>query len=327
MAKKKKDYLKNALVSPLSADTLVEVKKRLDSDPFYSLAVDPTGELNMSKEAKDFTKWYIQHRNIPVAAQLAELDIDEAMLIYKSDKCQAEILRINNAMKMRQLNNNMLTVDQIGSMLTAFVMDQVPEADRLSTKDKMTALGQLLDINAKKQQILEEADDEEIIDVSDDVENLSVDAIKNLLNKSKSKDTENDEKERLINVIDEDSMLSNDDLKYLRSLSVADLRKLVKEQEIAKQKQAERAAVAGKVEIAEDNSKISAIKAQMNNAKKETKDEIISPKQIQDFEITMNEVVPEKTNDKPINLFNRSPSSLTRKTDDDDDDGGGVYGG
>jgi hypothetical protein len=49
-------------------------------------------------------------------------------------------------------------------------------------------------------------------------------------------DVEVEEKEEMIKELDDDSLLSNDDIHYLRTLPVEQLKQLIKDQEEAKEK-------------------------------------------------------------------------------------------
>lgn len=225
------ELLAKALSNPLDNETITAVASELDSNPKYSLEPDPTGEYGMTTAEKNFTKWYVQHRNIAVAAQLAEVSVEDGMAIYRSFACQSELRRIDLAWKLRQINSSTLTLDQMGAMLTSYILDQMPAAERLSTKDKMSAMKMVMDIHALKQKVVEEATPIDAVDVESQVKDLSVDALKALIQKTKVIDNENDEKEEMIKALDNESALSNDDLHYLRSLPVEELKKLVDEQQ------------------------------------------------------------------------------------------------
>lgn len=247
---KKKSYeatrnalLTKALANPMNEDSMHSVAVELEENPKYSLDPDPTGELGMTPQEKNFTRWYVQHRNIAVASQLAEISVEDGMSIYRSFACQAELRRIDMAWKLRQLNTSTMNLEQIGSVLTSYVLDQSPEADKLSTKDKMAAMKMIMDIHALKQKVIEEATPIDAVDIEAQIKDMSADALKSLIEQTKTLDTETDEKEDLIKKIDDESMLSNDDLHYLRSLSVNDLKQLIDDQTEIKN------------EIAEENAK------------------------------------------------------------------------
>lgn len=227
----RKELLAKALAMPIDKESIAAMAEELETDPQYSLEPDPTGELSMTTREKEFVRWYVQHRNIAVASQLAGISVEDGMQIYKSFACQSELTRINMAYKLRQLNMSTLTLEQIGSVLTGYVFDQLPDADQLSTKDKMAAMKMIMDIHALKQKIVEESKPLDVVDVESQVKDLSVDAIKALIDKTKTSDADNAEKEELIKKIDNESALSNEDLHYLRSLTVEDLQMLLKDQQ------------------------------------------------------------------------------------------------
>lgn len=236
----KSELLARALKNQLDEPTLRAVADTLNEDPKYALEVDPTGMLGMSEKEKNFTKWYMQHRNIAVASQLAGVSVEDGMLIYASFACQSELSRMDMAYKLRQLNNSTLTLEQIGSILTGYVLDQLPEVERLSTKEKIGAMKMIIDLHALKQKVIEEAKPIDVVDIEDQIKDMSVDGLMTLIEQTKSSDIENDEKEQLIMQIDDASALSNDDLHYLRTLSIKELKKLLKEKNEMEHKTSEK---------------------------------------------------------------------------------------
>lgn len=226
----KNELLAKAANSPVKSEDLYAIRDSIEADPEYSLDVDPKGILGMTDTEKSFTKWYIQHRNIPVAAQLTGISNDDGIAIYRKMSFQSELRRISNAIQIRQINQETMTVDQIGSMLTSYVLDKVPDVDRLDPKQKMEAMRLLLDINQLKTTMLEDPRVVEVVEVKEQIKDMSVDTIKALLEQGKKMDVENAEKEKMIDELDKDSTLTNDDLHYLRSLSTEDLKNMLNEQ-------------------------------------------------------------------------------------------------
>lgn len=238
-AKRKADLMLKSFQDPVTLDKIHEMKDQLETLPEYSLEPDPTGELRMTGTERQFTKWYSQHRNIVVASQLAGISVEDGMEIYRSIKFQNELHRINIAYQLRQINTSALTMDQITSVLSSYVLDIVPEADRLSTREKLNALKMLADLNMAKTKIIENATPVDVIDVESKVEDLSVDAIKQLIESSKAMDKQNDKKEEMIKMIDNTSVLSNEDIIYLRSCSIEQLQSILDEQNEALKKKNE----------------------------------------------------------------------------------------
>lgn len=224
----KRDILNNA--TSVETRDLIALKEQIDNNPVYSLAVDPDGSLGLTNAEKEFTSWYIQHRNIPVAAQLAGITPEQGIAIYRKMSVQSELRRISNAIQIRQINQEALNIDQIGSILSSYILDKTVEVDRLSPKEKMEAMRLLIDINELKEKVIDDPKTVEVIEVQEQIKDLSVESIKALLAQGKQMDVENSEKEKLISEIDKDSTLSNDDLRYLRSLSVESLKDLLNQQ-------------------------------------------------------------------------------------------------
>lgn len=226
----KNELLAKATNAPVRTEDLHALQTQIENNPLYALEVDPDGSLGMNETEKEFTKWYVQHRNIPVAAQLAGINNDEGIAIYRKMSFQSELRRISNAIQIRQINQSTMTVDEIGSMLTSFVLDKVPEVDRLDTKQKMEAMRLLLDINELKTNMVEDPKVVEVIEVKEQLKDMSVEAIKALLEQGKKMDSENNEKEKIIEELDKDSTLTNEDLRYLRSLSSDQLKDMLNDQ-------------------------------------------------------------------------------------------------
>src|SRR5574344_118679 len=234
MGRKKKlttqALIDQALANPVSSTDIDQYKKKLDEDPEYSLEPDPTGCLAMSDKEKTFIKNYIQFRNIPIAAQLTQISQDEGEAFYRSLSFKSEVRRLNNAMYQRQFATKMLTVDQIGGYLSSLLQDQVPEVDRLSSKDKPEVAKMLIEMNVMKSAAVNDPVKYNVIEVEAQVKDLSVRSIKALISQSKQTDEESKKKEQMITELDKDNSLTNDDLMYLRSLPASELLKLLDEQ-------------------------------------------------------------------------------------------------
>lgn len=192
--------------------------EKLDEKNKYSLKIDPENLYQLDDTRKLFIYNYIQHRNIPLAAKLTGINENQGIALYKEHAIREEIDRITMALYVRNFTQKMLTVEEIGSYLTAIITDQVPEADKLSTKDKVPVLKMLIDINTLKKDGL---NNPQIIDAQEfetDVKNMSVKAIKQLIEASQSPE-ENTDKEELINQINKDDMMTPQELDFLKTLN------------------------------------------------------------------------------------------------------------
>lgn len=201
-------------------------KELVETDPKYSLSIDPLGVCDFTDEEADFIAYMIQYKNVQfVTTVLMNLSLQKGVEIYKSYKVQEEIKRLNRALYARRLTGSMATLDQIGSYLTSGLLDEnVPIADRWSAKEKIAASSLLVKLNILKKNAVNEPKVLEVIEVQRDLEKLNPNDIKKLIEMN---DEGNSEKEKLIDIINEDGLLSMEEVANLRSMPLKDLQDLV----------------------------------------------------------------------------------------------------
>lgn len=193
MRRKKKEKVKE-----MTEDEIAEFKQQyvamLDNDKQYSLEVDPENKYNMAELQKLFIYHYVNTKSLPLAAQFAGIDEETARFYFSMYSTQQEVRRMNLAMYQRQFAQKMLSVEQLGGYLTSLLIDEgVPLADRLQTKDKLTVVRMLLDLNAYKKEQM--ANPDNIIDFTVEeerqIKELDVTSIKKMLQEiNKPKDLE-----------------------------------------------------------------------------------------------------------------------------------------
>lgn len=225
-----KDAYLRALQNPITREDIVKCGEKLATSPEYSLEPDPLHALALTDDEKNFIRAYINWRNLPIVADLTGLSLDECKEYYNKLSIKQEIRRISDVMYLRQFNEKMLNIDEIGGYLTAVLQDHVPEADRLPAKDKLAVAKLLIDINAVKREAVDKPNVIDAVDVKE-VESLSVDSIKNLISKSKADDEIQRQKEQIIETLDKDDVLSNEDLQFLRNMTLDQLIKLQQDQQ------------------------------------------------------------------------------------------------
>ena len=208
--------------------------KRLDEDKRYSLEIDPYNLYEFDDVHKQFIYYYVQHRNVPLAAKLAGINENKGIELFREHAVREEIDRINIAMYARNFSTKMLSLEEIGAYLSAIATDQVPDVDKLSTKDKIPVLKMLVDLNVLKKDGYDNPQVIEAIEIEKDVEKLSVKAIKNLIDASY--DTTEADKDDIIKSLNVDASLSEDDITFLKSLSKDDLLKLLNDLSDKKEK-------------------------------------------------------------------------------------------
>ena len=196
------------------------------TDPKYSLLVDPENKYGFTEQEKDFIQQMVQYRNVQfVSTVLMKMSLEEGVDMYKSWKVQQEIKRINMAMYARRFATKMADLDEIGGFLTSGLRDEnIPISERWDPKDKLTASKLLVNINILKRKALARPQEVEVIEVQKDLDKLSPNELKQLI---EFNDEENVEKEKLIDIINEDNLLTMEEIKNLRMMTIEELQDLV----------------------------------------------------------------------------------------------------
>lgn len=196
----------------------------LETNPQYSVEPDPEGKLKMSEVHKNFIRHYVQFKNIQLAAELSEIDIDTARSLFVSYDTQSEIRRINRALYHRQFAAKMLSIDQIGGYLTSLLTDEnVPLADQLKTSDKLRVADMIIRLNELKQQSLEDPANLAMKDIEIEIKTLSVQTIQQMLQTSVNVKDKN----AAISQLDPQCKLSIEERAYLSTLPLKDLLEMI----------------------------------------------------------------------------------------------------
>lgn len=154
----------------------------LDQDVEYSLMVDPTGKLNLNEEQVKLIEYYIQTKNIDIAASMAELDPKESLKFILRYDIQQEIRRINMAICHRQFTSKMATLEEIGSYLTSLISGQYsPVSELLSTDEKLKASKMIIEVNKLINEGLNNPGELLDKDIDVDLQSLSVSTIRKML--------------------------------------------------------------------------------------------------------------------------------------------------
>ena len=201
--------------------------ERLDADKRLSLKIDPENLYNFDEEHMQFIYYYMQHRNVPLAAKLAGINENKGIQLFREHAVREELDRLTIALYARTFSTKMLGLEEIGGYLSAIVTDQVPDVDKLSTKDKIPVLKMLVDLNVLRKDGYENPQVIEAVQFEEEINKMSVKAIKHMIDASY--DTSEVEKEDLIKSLNVDGSLSESDIEFLRTMSKEDLLKLVNE--------------------------------------------------------------------------------------------------
>jgi len=229
MARKKKEDKPaiNAFDSK-EVDLVIEHhSENLDNNPQFSLDVDPLGQYHMTDEHKQIIRMYCDTMN-PLLVQtvlgISTEDYNAVMSMYSS---QEEIRRIMKAKYQRRFATKMLDLNAIGGYLTTMITDEyVPTNERLNSKDKLSAVSMLIELNKLKAEALINPQVVNYGEVEDAAKKMTTTAIKNLLASTKKP---NNEKNDLVSVINSKSnnTLLPEEIDYLKSLSTVELMKLL----------------------------------------------------------------------------------------------------
>lgn len=238
MSKKKKQEIVNVRQPDIGMNYL----KSLEDDPKYQIEVDPDGFYEMSAEHKTFVKLFVQYRNLAVVAELMNIDLALAKDYFTRYSTQQEIRRINTAIYHRQVATNIIAFEDIGSYLSSWLIGaDIPEADRLTKSEKLQVVRLLMDWHKSMREIIQKPEIITVETIEDEIKELSIANIKQLLatksilnrnkEKKQSKPLPNtDDKDELIAQLNEDNMLSKEELEYLETLSAKDLLRLLKDE-------------------------------------------------------------------------------------------------
>ena len=216
---------KQLAVVQTSANALQEqYASELETNPKYSLDVDPEEKYGMTDQQKAFVKHYVEFKNVNTAAELAGIDMDTAKQYFVAYSTQQEVSRINLALYHRQFNTKLISIDEIGGYLTSLLTgENVPIGDQLKTSEKLRVVELLIKLNELKQNALLDPTVLMMKDIDIQIKNLSVATISQLLKQSNKP-----KKSDIIQELDDDN-LSVEEKAYLSTLPASDLLQIIEE--------------------------------------------------------------------------------------------------
>ena len=226
---------KPSVASPI--DTLKsDYIDKLSTDAAYSLVVDPENQYNFGETTKKFIKHMVNCNDVIKVCKILKINPEEGQKIYFTDGVRSEIMRLKSAVYHRQFAGRMINLDEIGGYLTAVLMDNVLDCDKADLDQKIKISKLLIDLNDRKNKIVEDPNAIDVIpnNINDEIKDLSVDAIKSLL-EAKNKKKENhkapvrDAKDEIISQIKEKNNLTDEEAEALQALSTKELFDILKE--------------------------------------------------------------------------------------------------
>ena len=226
--KKKKRNIEDELFGEKFQKAKKLYLEELKNNPTYSLVVDVENKYNFTDNQKEFIGLYCEFKNLAIAALLSNLGFENAMVFYKTYECQQEIRRMNVAAIHEQFKTKMLSIEQIGSYLSSLIVDNVPAGDRISSEEKVKVAEKLVYIHELLNKGYQNPKEILETDVDEELKNLSLDALKRLLESNKNKDSL-DEKDKIIEEIKSYNLLSDEEIVFLSSLNIQELNNLIDE--------------------------------------------------------------------------------------------------
>lgn len=227
------DNSRNKLEIELLKDNYID---KLGIDAQYSLEVDPTNTYRFSETTKKFIKLMVDYNDVSKASKILKISLEDTQDIYFTYGVRAEILRIRSAIYHRQFAGRMLNLDEIGGYLSAVLMDSTMESEKADVDQKIKISKLLIDLNDKKNKIIDDPSAIDVIptDIESQIGDLSVNAIKSLLDANKSKkdaksSNKGNDKNNLIDQTKEKDKLSDDEVDSLKKLSTKELLEILKE--------------------------------------------------------------------------------------------------
>lgn len=232
MARRKKETFSEENLAKTSKEIMslqVEYNSELETNPEFSLKIDPLNKYNLNNTHKKFIQNYINYRNLDTVSKLMNIPFEESLQYYNNEVTQIEIRRINKALYHRRFASKLLDLDELGGYLSTLLTEEyVPKVESLGTVDKLKVVDMLLKIINMKKEAFNQPSIIMEKDIDYQIKELSVDSIKNLL-AQKNLDKDKEKKGDLIKQLDSDQILSDEEKMYLESLSTKELIKLLNE--------------------------------------------------------------------------------------------------
>lgn len=158
----------------------------IESNPVYSLQVDPENKYDMPDDEKRFIKAYCEFKDLALATAAADIDVDTAQNYFISFPAQQEIRRIDRAVYQRQFKSKLLSYDDIGGWLSSQLTgENVPLGQQLKAKDKLEVAKMIIALNDKKMEALNNPITIMQDDVEKQIKELSVDNLKELIEETR----------------------------------------------------------------------------------------------------------------------------------------------
>lgn len=200
------------------------IQDTIDSKELNIREWDPTGCHKFTDREKEFIRTWLQWENIPMTAQALHCQINEVTDKLNDYYIYNEIRRLEAQLNAFRLKTKIMSLDEMQAYLSSMILDDnVPIGLRLSQKDKLLAMRLLNEVKRTKNEAY--TGNVSVIDAipaPNDLQQLSVDTIKALLEHHDDQDEKNEVIQELLSLIDDKTIgrseLSNLSLHELQTL-------------------------------------------------------------------------------------------------------------
>lgn len=191
--------------------------------------VDPTGMHEFTEDERVLIETWIQYKNLDLVSQVTHLDMPSLLNKINSYYISNEIKRIEETYNQMRLCKGIMSLDDMQSYLSSMIVDfDMPYAERIAPKDKLNAIKTLMQVKMAKEQSFK-PDVIDVLPTEEDLDNLSVESIKLLLNQEVDNDTLQN-KDKIINEIMQltDVKLYSNNYDLLKGKSIKELDDMLK---------------------------------------------------------------------------------------------------
>lgn len=204
-----------------------ELVNSVETDIEYSLDIDPQNLYGFTDIERKTLQVYIDTKSIIATSTLVGTTTHNVIALIQSYKGQQEIRRINKALCQRRFAHKILSIDEIAAWLSSGITDDnITSNEKFTSQQKLTAAKMLLDLQTLKSSIADNPDEILYSDIEQDVKHMSLKSIKNMIHNQSMKD-QLAEKEKLINKINVDGLFTQEEIAYMRTLTITELNELL----------------------------------------------------------------------------------------------------
>lgn len=200
-----------------------EMIENIDNDINCSLEIDPEHKYNFTEQEEKALKVYIDTKSILATSTLCNMPTVELLKLIQSYKGQQEIRRINKSLYQRRFAHKILSIDEVAAWLSSGITDEgLTSSERFDTAQKLRAAQMLIDLQTLKSAVLENPDSILYKDIEQDVKKMSLSSIKKMIH-NQSVNDQLSEKEEIIDKINVDKLFTQEEITYMKTLSLDEL--------------------------------------------------------------------------------------------------------